>query len=139
MIKSILPATVFIALMSIAGAAAQSAVGIAVEGGGKRVSGMMMNADQFQQGSIRINSQFSFFVPGPVGDSDEANKLREQARRSLYKMMARECDLLRDTIAKDCRVESMNVNVNLQMPQSNQWTTEGLQVNGFVQTQVILK
>ncbi len=56
-----------------------------------------------QDGSVRVQSSLNFFVPGPTGDSEEAQKLREKARRMIYETAARECDLLKETLAKDCQ------------------------------------
>jgi hypothetical protein len=64
------------------------------------------------EGQVRIQSSISFFLPGPVGDGEEAQKVRDQARRTVYEMAARECDLLRETLAKDCRLETVNANIN---------------------------
>ena len=60
-----------------------------------------------QEGWVRVQSTINFFVAGPTGESEEAQKLRDRARRAVYEMAARECDLLRDVIAKDCRMESV--------------------------------
>jgi hypothetical protein len=62
--------------------------------------------------SIRVQVAVSLWVPGPSGDSEEANRLREKARRSLYEMAMRECAVMLDVIASDCKVEAINVNVN---------------------------
>jgi len=97
--------------------------------------------NQPKQAPVRIQSQVSFFVPGPTGDSDAAMKVREQARRSVYDMAAHECDLLRDTIAKDCRLESVNSNVtsNRQFNQMAGQQQEGWQVQGTMSFQITPK
>ena len=51
-------------------------------------------------------------------------------------MAARECDLLREVIAKDCRLESVNSNINRQFGQQQQ---EGLNVSGSMSMQITLK
>lgn len=88
-----------------------------------------------QEGAVRIQSSVSFFIAGPTGDSEDAQKLRERARRAIYEMAARECDLLREVLAKDCRMESVTTNVNRQFGQQ----PEGLIVNGSMNFQVTLK
>ena len=60
-----------------------------------------------QEGWVRIQSTLNFFVAGPTGESEEAQKLRDRARRAVYEMAARECDLLREVIAKDCRMKGL--------------------------------
>jgi hypothetical protein len=89
-----------------------------------------------QEGSVRVQSSINFFVAGPSGEGEEAQKLRDRARRAVYEMAARECDLLRDVIAKDCRLESINTNINRQFGQQQ---PEGLNVNGTMSLQITLK
>ena len=64
---------------------------------------------------VRIQVGINFFLPGPTNDGDEATKLRDRARRTVYEMAGRECGLLQDTIAAECRLESVTVNVNRQI------------------------
>ena len=89
-----------------------------------------------QEGFVRVQSSVNFFVAGPTGDSEEAQKLREHARRAVYEMAARECDLLREVLAKDCRMEAVNTNLNRQFGQQQQ---EGFSVNGSMSFQITLK
>jgi hypothetical protein len=92
-----------------------------------------------QENMVRVQNNISFFVAGPTGDSDEAQKLREKAQRSVYEMAGHQCDLLREVLAKDCRMESVNVNVNANNRQFNQQQFEGLNVNGTMSLQITLK
>jgi len=89
-----------------------------------------------QEGPVRVQSSISFFVAGPSGESEEAEKLRDRARRSVYQTAARECDLLRETIAKDCRLESVSTNISRQFGQQQ---AEGFNVNGSTTFQITLK
>jgi hypothetical protein len=89
-----------------------------------------------QEGSVRVQSTINFFVAGPTGEGEEAQKLRDRARRAIYEMSAHECDLLRDVIARDCRLESINTNINRQFGQQQ---AEGLNVNGTMSLQITLK
>ncbi|SRR5579871_2807949 len=88
-----------------------------------------------QEGSVRVQSSVNFFVAGPTGEGEEAQKLRDRARLAVYEMAARECDLLRDVLAKDCRLESINSNINRQFGQQQ----EGFNVNGTMSLQITLK
>jgi hypothetical protein len=72
---------------------------------------------------VRVQVGVNFFIPGPTNDSEEAVKIRDRARRAIYDMAGRECVLLEDTIASECRLESINVNLNRQ---------SGQQVEGFI-------
>jgi len=92
-----------------------------------------------QENMVRVQNNISFFITGPVGDGDEAQKLREKAQRTVYEMAGHQCDLLREVLAKDCRMESVNVNVNANNRQFNQQQPEGLNVNGSMSLQITLK
>ena len=98
------------------------------------------NGTSRQENSVRVQDNISIFLPGPTGDGDEAQKLREKGRRIVYEMAAHECDLLREVLAKDCRVENVNVNLNAAGGrQFNQQQQEGLNLNGSMSLQVTLK
>lgn len=85
---------------------------------------------------MRVQSTVNLFMAGTTGEGEEAQKLRDRARRLVYDMAARECDLLRDVLAKDCRLESVNSNIGRQYGQQQQ---EGFTVNGTMNLQVTLK
>jgi hypothetical protein len=103
---------------------------------GQRVIVEQAGVSPRQEGSVRVQSSINFFVPGPTGEGEEAQKLRDRARHAVYELAARECDLLRDVLAKDCRLESINSNINRQFGQQQQ---EGLNVNGTMSLQITLK
>ncbi len=95
-----------------------------------------------QETPVRIQTNINFFVVGPTGEGEEAQKLRDRARRIVYEMAARECDLLRETLARDCRMESVNsnINTNRQFGQfGQQQQQEGYTVNGSMSFQITLK
>jgi hypothetical protein len=85
---------------------------------------------------VRVQSSVNFFVAGPTGEGEEAQKLRERARRTVYEMAARECDLLREVLAKDCRMESVNSNLTRQQFGQQQ---EGFTVNGSMNFVITVK
>ena len=91
-----------------------------------------------QEGSVKIQSTLNFFVPGPTGDSEEAQKLREKSRRMIYETAARECDLLKETLAKDCRLENINSNISTNR-QYGPAPQEGFTINGSMSFQITLK
>jgi len=107
---------------------------------GQRISVEQFNAGPRPENMVRVQNNISFFIAGPTGEGEEAQKLREKAQRLVYEMAAHECDLLRDILAKDCRMESVNVNVNTTGGrQFNQQQQEGLNVNGSMSLQITLK
>lgn len=89
-----------------------------------------------QEGSVRVQSTVNFFVAGPTGDGEEAQRMRDRARRTVYEMAARECDLLREVLAKDCRMELVTSNISRQFGQQQQ---EGFTINGSMSFQITLK
>lgn len=91
-----------------------------------------------QPGMVRVQSTISYFIPGPTNDSEEAQKIRDRARRQVYDSAARECDLLRETLAKDCRLENINNNINVNR-QYGSGQPEGFTVNGTMTYQITLK
>src|SRR6201996_588623 len=103
---------------------------------GQQIVVQQLGAGQRQEGFVRVQANINFFVPGATGDSEEAQKVREKAQRSVYEMAARQCDLLREVLAKDCRMESINSNVGRQFGQQQQ---EGYTVNGSMSFQITLK
>src|ERR1700754_5324792 len=67
-----------------------------------------------QDAPVRVQSTINFFVPGPSGDGEEAQRLRDKARRTVYEMAARECDVVREALARECRMETVNVSIGCQ-------------------------
>ena len=102
---------------------------------------IQLNSGAQQENTVRVQVGINFFVAGPTGDSDEAQKLRNKAQRMVYEMAGHECDLLRQVLAKDCRVENVNVNLNAtggrQFNQQQQ--QEGFNLNGSMSLQITLK
>src|SRR5271155_4748069 len=73
---------------------------------GQRITIEQGGSSPRQENMVRVQNNISFFVAGPTGEGDEAQKLREKSQRSVYEMAARTCDLLRGILAKDCRMET---------------------------------
>lgn len=88
------------------------------------------------KGDVRVNIGMNFFVASPTDDSEAAIKAQEQARRALYESAARECELLRTTIASECHLESIGINVNRNY--GNQ-TPQGFNANGNFGFRIKLK
>jgi hypothetical protein len=83
---------------------------------------------------VRIQVSINLFFPGPTGESEEAVKLRDRVRRSVYEMAGNECSLVEQVLAKTCRLESVNVNLNRQAGQA-----EGYAAGGSFVLRVTLK
>lgn len=92
-----------------------------------------------QGAPVRIQTSISFFVAGSGGEDELPQKL-DQARKMVYLLAARECELLRSTIAKDCKLEQVSSNVRQtegRPPQLQQ--PSGYNVSGTIGSVVSLK
>ena len=119
----------------IAGATLLFAAPATAQSPGQRITIEQSGSSPRQEGLVRIQSNINFFIAGPTGEGEEAQKLRDRARRIVYEMAAHECDLLREVLARDCRMESVNNNINRQFGQQQ----EGYTVNGSMSFQISLK
>lgn len=88
------------------------------------------------KGEVRVQVNMNFFVPGPTNDSDASVQAQEKARRVLYDRAAHECEVLKTTLASECRLESVNINVNRNYGGSQM---EGFNANGNFTFKVTLK
>ena len=61
----------------------------------------------------RIQVMANIFVQSPLNDIDATVKAQEHARQVLYETAGKECETLRATIAKECQLESINLNVTV--------------------------
>jgi hypothetical protein len=100
--------------------------------------GVESGAAPRQDAQVRVQSNITFFLPGPTNDGEDAQKLRDRARRIVYEMAGHECDVLRETLARDCRLESVNNNINVNRSYGQQ-QPEGYNVNGTLSLQITLK
>jgi len=85
---------------------------------------------------VRVQTSINLFMPGPSGEGEAATQLRDRARRAIYEMAARECGLVEDVMAKTCRLEAINVNINRQMGSG---MGEGYMVGGNITMMITLK
>ena len=90
---------------------------------------------------VRVSIAVNMFVAAPNDESEQALKAQEDGRRLVYNVAARECDVLRDMLAKDCRLNSVNINVqrvnagqNFNRPRG-----DGFNINGNVTFRVVPK
>ena len=88
------------------------------------------------KGEVRVQVNMNFFVAAPMSNTEAAAKAQENARRVLYDSASRECEVLKATLASECRLESVNVNVNRNY--GNQ-QPEGFNANGSFGFRVTVK
>lgn len=86
---------------------------------------------------VRVNVGMNFFLPGPTDDSQEAAAVRDRAKRMIYQLAIRECSIAKEVLASDCRIESVNVSINVNRSPPN--VADGHNVNGNIVLRVTLK
>jgi len=86
-----------------------------------------------QNAQVRVSIGINMFVPAADGPTFDA---QEGVRKQIYELANKECALLRETIAGDCRMEAINVKVNRQQRQQ---PVEGFNVNANISYRVTLK
>ena len=87
---------------------------------------------------IRITVGVNTFVPAPADNGEEALKAQEAGRRMIYELAAHECAILLDVLASECRLESVNVNVQRSGNRfGNQGAPEGFNVNGNIGYRIV--
>jgi len=90
---------------------------------------------------VRISVGVSTFAPAPSGDGDQALKAQEEGRRMIYEIAGRECAIMRDVLASDCHIESININV--QRVSGNQNFNgpkgDGYNINGNISYRIVPK
>jgi len=84
---------------------------------------------------IRIQTSVSVFLPASFDDPAKAAEGQAQARRRIYEIAARECDMLKATLASECQLEAVTVNASRQpVPQLG-----GTQVTGTMTFRAVAK
>lgn len=86
---------------------------------------------------VNVNVGFNTQVPLP--DTNEPTLLRSQqsGRNFIYRMAAKECTILKETIAKTCRLT--NLNISAQIRDQNNRGPIKLHLNGNAQFAITLK
>jgi len=91
--------------------------------------------------SVRITVGVSTFTPAPAGDGDAALKAQEDGRRLIYDIAGRECAMMLQTLASDCHIESINVNVQ-HVPANQNFNGprgEGYNISGNISYRIVPK
>ena len=89
---------------------------------------------------VRISLGISMFVPSPGEESAKSLQAQEDGRKLVYEAAAHECEILRATIAADCQLESININVQrINANQNYAQKTDGYNINGSMNYRVLIK
>jgi hypothetical protein len=91
-------------------------------------------------GQARITLSTNRFVQSPSDNSDQASKSEADGRRMIYDLAGHECGILRDTIASDCHIESININILRLPPNPNSASRpDGFNVNASIVLRIVPK
>ncbi|MEZ5844955.1 MAG: hypothetical protein R3D27_14630 [Hyphomicrobiaceae bacterium] len=85
---------------------------------------------------VTISVSYQFFLTGDVRKLDDQTELADEGRKQIYRMLARECDVLLETIARECRIERANVNSQITRQRANE---DGVRVTGSATYAITLK
>lgn len=88
---------------------------------------------------VRVSLSINIFVPTPEDEGAQALKAQEDARKMIYEAATRECETLRATIASDCRLESINVNVQRMLANQGYGQRNGYNISGSMSYRIGVK
>jgi hypothetical protein len=90
--------------------------------------------------SVRVSLGISMFVPAPGDDSAQSLKAQSDGRQTIYEAAGHECDILRATIASNCTLESININVQRVFANQNYGQkADGYNINGTMNYNIVTK
>ncbi len=86
---------------------------------------------------VNISVSYQFFLEGETREMSDQAGLADQGRRHLYKLLAKECEVLLQTIAETCHMN--RANVSTQLRNQSRRTQRGIRVSGSATYQIDLK
>lgn len=86
---------------------------------------------------VTISVSYQFFLEGETQQMSDQAELADQGRRHLYKLLAKECEVLLQTIALNCYMN--RANVSTQLRNQSRRTQRGIRVSGSATYQIDLK
>lgn len=87
--------------------------------------------------NVKISVTYQFFVEGDATTMSEQSSLADRGRKHLYLMLAKECVVLKETIAETCAIE--RASVNAQLNQQSRSRSNGLRISGSASYRIALK
>ena len=86
---------------------------------------------------VSISVSYQFFIEGETRSMSDQAELADQGRRHLYKLLAKECEVLLATIATECAMK--RANVNTQLRNTGRSSQKGIRVSGSATYQIDLR
>ncbi len=86
---------------------------------------------------VKIAVTYQFFIEGRTQTMADQAALADQGRKHLYLMLAKECIVLKETIAETCAIQ--RASVNAQLRNRSRTKNNGLRISGSASYSIELK
>lgn len=86
---------------------------------------------------VKIAVTYQFFIEGRTQTMADQAALADQGRKHLYLMLAKECVVLKETIAETCAIQ--RASVNAQLRNRSRSKNNGLRISGSASYSIELK
>jgi len=86
---------------------------------------------------VKIAVTYQFFIEGRTQTMADQAALADQGRKHLYLMLAKECVVLKETIAETCAIQ--RASVNAQLRNRSRSKNNGLRISGSASYSIQLK
>lgn len=87
--------------------------------------------------NVTIAVTYQFFLEGNTQTMADQAALADQGRKHLYLMLAKECVVLKETIAQSCAIQ--RASVNAQLRNRTRSKNKGLRISGSATYRIELK
>ena len=87
--------------------------------------------------SVKIAVRYQFFIEGITSTMADQAALADQGRKHLYLLLAKECVVLKETIAQTCAIQ--RASVNAQLRNRTRSKNNGLRISGSASYSIELK
>ncbi len=87
--------------------------------------------------NVKIAVTYQFFIEGSTRTMADQAALADQGRKHLYLMLAKECVVLKETIAQSCAIQ--RASVNAQLRNRTRSKNKGLRISGSASYTIELK
>lgn len=98
------------------------------------VQGSFADVVKKQAETMRVSVGLNFMLTGISDLIGDDAKLRDRTRRNVYQMALKECEMLLEMIASECRIETININLN-----RNSQSTDSINANATVVLRAVQK
>lgn len=93
--------------------------------------------EEANSSEVKIAVTYQFFIEGSTQTMADQAALADQGRKHLYLMLAKECVVLKQTIAETCTIQ--RASVNAQLRQQSRSRENGVRISGSASYRIELK